>query len=94
MLGGGGGGGDWLGVWALSQSLKKTELVSYFKTVALPSMLEQNKKRQTLSSVECFAMGGSTWGYLPAMNKARWLAVANVLPSTGKYVYKLHTTSF
>ena len=89
----GGGGTDWVFEHSVNH-LKKIELVSYFKTVALPSMLEKNQKRQTLSSVECFAMGGSTWGYLPAMNKARWLAVADVLPSTGKYVYKLHTTSF
>jgi N-acetylneuraminic acid mutarotase len=39
-----------------------------------------------LSSVECFTMGGSTWEYLPAMNKARYRAVAEVLPSTRKYV--------
>ena len=31
-------------------------------------------------------MGGSTWEYPPVMNKARWLAVADVLPFTGKYV--------
>ena len=39
-----------------------------------------------LKSVECFTMGGSTWKYLSAMNKARCLAVAEVLPSTRKYV--------
>ncbi|CAB4026687.1 E3 ubiquitin- ligase NRDP1 [Paramuricea clavata] len=43
-----------------------------------------NEKR--LSSVECFTMGGSTWEYLPAMNKPRSRAVAEVLPSTRKYV--------
>ena len=41
---------------------------------------------ETVSSVECFAMGGSTWEHLPAMNKARRSAVAEVLPSTRKYV--------
>ncbi len=45
-----------------------------------------NEKHEVLSSVECFTMGGSTWEYLPAMNKARWGAVAEVLPSTRKYV--------
>ena len=46
-----------------------------------------NEKYQILSSVECFTMGGSTWEYLPAMNAdARWGAVAEVLPSTRKYV--------
>ena len=46
----------------------------------------KNEKRQYLSSVECFTMGGSTWEYLPAMNNARSTAVAEVLPSTRKYV--------
>ena len=41
---------------------------------------------ENLSSVECFTMGGSAWEYLPAMNKERWGAVAEVLPSTRKYV--------
>ena len=45
-----------------------------------------NEKLQHLSSVECFTMGGSTWEYLPAMNKPRLRAVAEVLPSTRKYV--------
>ena len=39
-----------------------------------------------LNSVECFTMGGSTWEYLPGMNIARSYAVAEVLPSTRKYV--------
>ena len=46
----------------------------------------ENEKLQRLSSVECFTMGGSTWEYLPAMNKPRSEAVAEVLPSTRKYV--------
>ena len=46
----------------------------------------QNEKDEYLSSVECFTMGGSTWEYLPAMNKPRSRAVAEVLPSTRKYV--------
>ena len=45
-----------------------------------------NEKGKTLSSVECFTMGGSAWEYLPAMNKTRYGAVAEVLPSTRKYV--------
>ena len=36
--------------------------------------------------VECFTMGGSAWEYLPAMNKARHGAVAEVLLSKGNYV--------
>ena len=39
------------------------------------------------SSVECFTIGDSTWKYLPAMNEKRSGAVAEVLPSTKKYVY-------
>ena len=46
----------------------------------------ENEKFEDLKSVECFTMGGSTWEYLPAMNKARYSAVAEVLPSTRKYV--------
>ena len=46
----------------------------------------RNEKDASLSSVECFTMGGSTWEYLPAMNKPRFRAVAEVLPSTPKYV--------
>jgi hypothetical protein len=46
----------------------------------------RNEKGEYLSSVECFTMGGSTWEYLPAMNNARSRAVAEVLPSTRKYV--------
>ena len=45
-----------------------------------------NEKYNYLDSVECFTMGGSTWEYLPAMNKTRSFAVAEVLPSTRKYV--------
>ena len=44
------------------------------------------EKVGSLSSVECFTMGGSAWEYLPAVNKARYGAVAEVLPSTRKYV--------
>jgi hypothetical protein len=40
-----------------------------------------------LSSVECFTMGGSTWKYLPSMNRERSEAVAELLPSTRKCVY-------
>ena len=46
----------------------------------------KNEKVEDLNSVECFTMGGSTWEYLPAMNKTRSYAVAEVLPSTRKYV--------
>ena len=45
-----------------------------------------NEKCEDLSSVECFTMGGSTWEHLPAMNITRYNAVAEVLPSTRKYV--------
>jgi N-acetylneuraminic acid mutarotase len=44
------------------------------------------ENEKDLSSVECFTMGDSTWEYLPAMNKVRYGAVAEVLPSTRKYV--------
>ena len=47
---------------------------------------ENEKEFSRLKSVECFTMGGSTWEYLPAMNKARWCAVAEILPSRRKYV--------
>ena len=46
----------------------------------------RNEKDEVLDSVECFTMGGSTWEHLPAMNIDRWDAVAEVLPSTRKYV--------
>ena len=45
-----------------------------------------NDKGRRLKSAECFTMGGSTWEYIPAMNKTRSHAVAEVLPSTRKYV--------
>ena len=45
-----------------------------------------NEKDEYLKSVECFTMGGSTWEYLLPMNKTRCSAVAEVLPSTRKYV--------
>ena len=45
-----------------------------------------NEKGESLRSVECFTMGGSAWKYLPAVNKDRYGAVAEVLPSTRKYV--------
>ena len=45
-----------------------------------------NERLERLKSVECFTMGGSKWEYLPAMNKTRSYAVAEVLPSTRKYV--------
>ena len=41
---------------------------------------------QYLNSVECFTVGSCTWEYLPVMNKSRFSAVAEVLPSTRKYV--------
>ena len=44
-----------------------------------------NEKHARLKSVECFTMGSSSWEYFPAMNKARFCAVAEVLPSTRKY---------
>ena len=53
---------------------------------AIVVMGGRNEKNDDLKSVECFTMGGSTWEYLPAMNKARAFAVAEVLPFTRKYV--------
>ena len=46
----------------------------------------ENEKGESLSSVECFTIGRSAWEYLPAMNKDRHGAIAEVLPSTRKYV--------
>ena len=46
----------------------------------------ENEEELDLESVECFTMGGSTWEYLSDMNKARCCAVAEVLPSSRKYV--------
>ena len=46
----------------------------------------QNEKDEYLKTVECFTMGGYAWEYLPAMNKARYNAVAEVLPYRRKYV--------
>ena len=46
----------------------------------------ENEKYETLISVECFTFGGSAWEYLPAMNIFRRGAIAEVLPSTRKYV--------
>ena len=46
----------------------------------------ENEKEDSLRSVECFTMGGSTWEYLPDMNNDRYWAVAQVLPSERKYV--------
>ena len=45
-----------------------------------------NEENEHLKTVECFTMGSSTWKYLPAMNKARYNAVAEVLPCGKKYV--------
>ena len=39
-----------------------------------------------LDSVECLTIGNSTWKYLPKMNEERSCAVAEILPSTKKYV--------
>ena len=51
-------------------------------------MAGHNEKGESLSSVECFRMGASAWEYLSAMNKVRYGAVAEVLPSKRKYVYR------
>ena len=45
-----------------------------------------NERDEYLKSVEYFIMLGSTWEYVPAMNKTRCSAVAEVLHSTRKYV--------
>jgi N-acetylneuraminic acid mutarotase len=41
---------------------------------------------KTLSSVECFTMGSSTWEYLPAMNNKKSCAIAEILSCPRKYV--------
>ena len=46
----------------------------------------RNEEDEDLNSVECFTMGSSAWEYLPAMNKTRYCAVAEVLPCGRKYV--------
>ena len=46
----------------------------------------EDEEGEDLDTVESFTMGGSTWEYLPAMNKARSYAVAEVLPYRRKYV--------
>ena len=43
----------------------------------------ENERCESLNSVERLKMGGSKWKYLPAMNEARWGAVAEILPSEG-----------
>ena len=45
-----------------------------------------NENGEDLDTIECFSMGGSTWEYLPAMNKTRCYAAAEVLPYGKKYV--------
>ena len=45
-----------------------------------------NEEGEFLDTVGSFTMGGSTWEYLPSMNKARSSAVAEVLPYGRKYV--------
>ena len=45
-----------------------------------------NEKDEYLNSVESHTIGSSTWKYIPAMNKPRWRAVAEVLPPARKYV--------
>ena len=46
----------------------------------------KNEEDEYLNTVESFTMGGSTWEYLPSMNKARCGAVAEILPHGKKYV--------
>ena len=41
---------------------------------------------QTLNTMEGFTVGSSTWKQLPVLNEAKFSAVAEVLPSTRKYV--------
>lgn len=38
------------------------------------------EKNQYLRTVECFTMGSYEWECLPGMKKARYSAVADVLP--------------
>ena len=46
----------------------------------------RNEECENLNSVECFTMGSYGWEYLPAMNKTRSRAVAEVLSCGRKYV--------
>ena len=55
-------------------------------TIVVMGGMNEKGPNGTLSSVECFTMGGSAWEYLPAMHEARWRATAHVLPPTRKYV--------
>ncbi|CAB4018307.1 60S ribosomal L19, partial [Paramuricea clavata] len=64
---------------------KKNEFITGNTIVVMGG---KNEDYDDLSSVECFTMGGSTWKYLPSMNNERSGAVAEVLPSTRKYVSK------
>ena len=42
----------------------------------------RNEKGKHLSSVECFTLGGFSWGELPPMIKPRCWATAIVMPTT------------
>ena len=53
-------------------------------TIVVMGGLNENNER--LNSVESFTMGDFNWKCLPAMNEAKFDAVAEVLPSTRKYV--------
>ena len=53
-------------------------------TIVVMGGLNENNER--LNSVESFTMGDFNWKCLPAMNEAKCDAVAEVLPSTRKYV--------
>jgi hypothetical protein len=50
-------------------------------------VMGSENNEDSLTSVECFTMGGSTWKYLPSMNADRSAAVAELLPSTRKCMY-------
>ena len=65
---------------------KRWECFAVITGNTIVAMGGKNEKDERLKSVECFTMGGSTWEYLPAMNKARSFAVAEVLPFIRKYV--------
>ena len=65
---------------------KRSECCAVITGDTIVVMGGENEEDEDLNSVECFTMGGYTWKYLPAMNKTRYFAVAEVLPSRRKYV--------
>ena len=73
-------------ITVLPSMLKRWKCCAVITGNTIVVMGGMNEELEDLNSVECFTMGGSKWEYLPAMNKDRWYAVAEVLPSIRKYV--------